>query len=58
MSLHDEHIRSEVARLGRECEIACAVEVAVVKLGALDLAAEAAELAEVLSARAFEVIRS
>lgn len=54
----DEHIRAELARLGRECEIACAVKVAAAGLGAPDLAAEAAELAERLSARAFAAVRS
>lgn len=58
MSAHDEHIRSELARLGRECEIACAVELAASKLGAFDLAADAAHLAASLSARAFDVVRN
>lgn len=52
----DEHIRAEVAELGAQCEIACALELLFSMRGDFENAALAADLAESLSERAFSAV--
>lgn len=54
----DEHIRAQVVDLGRQCEIACAMELLFSMKGEFALAADAADLAAALSVRAFEAVRA
>lgn len=52
----DEHLRAEIAELGAQCEIACALELLFSMRADFDNAALAADLAESLSERAFQAV--